>query len=165
MNELMSVPKNVTVYSGSWELTIENHEVMYSMGVFWWLLFSARECVWKDVVSEMISKGFKFDSTIEYCISEIQKNPTHIGCIMHTYWKMPEEATTLTLENWGLFCNSPEGIKLRADIIQHLGLCRNWDELYKIISYNSEYQMKLQELARKSLSSFALQIKHTEDGS
>ena len=134
MHPLIQLPKTARLSLPAYDLVVQDHKITsHKHGIFDVLLDAVRYDHWDDLLSQMISQGFKLEAVKDQCIKDL-KNPQGLAnAIGHEF--VYERSHTFARD----LLKSQRGQIFAADIIKMIRGCKNWKQFEKAISIKSDF--------------------------
>ena len=126
MRQFMQPPKSARIKCYIWDdLIIENHQILNDDGLLDWMgaIFVCKE--WNEIVPQLISRGFKFNAFVEWCIREL--TDTKKFAVFMSYYVSSDDIRDRMYQ----FKDTQEGKATIKRIITLFFSCKNWNDLYE----------------------------------
>ena len=135
MQPLVGLPKTGYIKGLIYTLKIENHKIVSLVKMFKFLLKENNDQYWNEIISQMISQGFKLDGVIQCCIKEIQN-------VEECAWIFTE-LDVLIQKDAEKLSASQAGRKIAIMMINGIEPCKNWKQFHDTIHRESDFIKKI----------------------
>ena len=141
MEPIVGLPKTAhIVCSLHTDFEIKNRRIVSHSGGFMdWLLGVIARNEWRDVLSQMISQGFRLNGIIEHCIKEMQDPELFANMLA---WINNEFYNVKFRRKFTSSVHAKTLIRYITGILLN---CKNWDDLFDALRWGSYYQDDIKE--------------------
>ena len=143
MQPLIGFPKTAKIYSPHMHLEIEHHQVLNEAGMLCWILGNIK--YWDDLLPQFIEKGIKLDAFINECILNLQ----HLDEFWEILWYLGNDG--ITINDTYEIASRLEGRQICGIIIERMGKCKNWDQLYTILRKDGDFRKMIKKKIRTEI--------------
>ena len=156
MHTIMQIPKTALVYCAQFNtLRVTNYKVDNMHGLLHWLIVEVKSDGWDYTVHQLIQQGFRFESFIEHCITDMY-NPKKFGAVIYTINKrffenMPGLSERCyyirEIDDVGpvRYVVTPGAKRIALEIEKWLGKCKNYDMLHTELMVGGNFHKKINE--------------------
>ena len=141
---IVRLPESAVINAGRWLLTIKNHAVITKYGLFTGIAGAIREGHWDEVLKQLKSGEFSYESVLEQCVAEIETNQKAFTYAI--WWNYDADLTYTKAKE---FIKTDAGVSLGIKIVDNIRDCSNWDELYKELHPKSKFSRDIQKIIKR----------------
>ena len=143
---LIQIPKDAHFKMGSYHVTIQNHHIQYSNGLFNQIMNTIQHSHsnWQQL-TEFENHGISWEMVIECCARELEENVDVLAYLiwMYTAWEIKIEYMDDSMEEIKVFMKSDAGGRISDLFIEKIRNCNNWQELYTELHPKSSFQKEM----------------------
>ena len=133
---IVNLPENATITAYSYDLHIENHRVVDSWNLFWWIQTVITNDGLSDVIPQLEEQNIGFEAVIEECVEAMDKDDRQLVNLISWYYDLYMRTEIEEGHILDGFAASAAGIKIREQFKDKIRDCSNWDDLRR--SFNDE---------------------------
>ena len=138
MRRFREFPKTARIRcNGQSELHILNHKVLYSYGIFMWMIGVVRSNNWDEMLTQFIRWEIKFDVVKDTILEELGDTEHMAFLILMKY------DTELSIATLRKYFASTKGKKVSGKFKEWIKKCENWTELYKTLYSDEKFELEI----------------------
>ena len=152
MQEIVRLPENAIITAPEYDLHIENHEVVDTWTLLFWVKKVFRNNALETVLPQLKKHGISFEAVIEYCVTELEEQNTLRENIVSWHFNVYMEIEYDDKNSKIKYETSQETLQIREQIIEEMRNCSDWDDLRRSFNEESRFSKDMKEQIKKQMT-------------
>ena len=152
---LIQMPKTADFKISRWDITIRNHKVVNSDGLFGIMVdIIHKGPVDMEKLAEFEKQGISYEMVIEYCAQEMESNTKILGDLIYWYYCLDIWNGKIKERYFDEVTRFSEGVTGRSmaeQLVEKIRSCDDWGELCRELNMTSKFQQGMEKRIKQEL--------------